>query len=99
MLVREQPPAPVSDSRGPSRGAAVIAGVLAAGVALGVSELAAGIVGGRSLVVAIGEQVIDHAPRALVRFGIRTFGTDDKAVLVTTIVTASLVFGRLLGLA
>ena len=34
----------------------------------------------------------------MVEFGKRNFGTDDKAVLVTTVVVLSLVFGALLGL-
>jgi len=82
----------------PSRPAGAAAGVLAAGVALGVSELGAGISGGRSLVVSVGDWVINHAPDALVEFGKRNFGTDDKAVLVTMVVVLSLVFGALLGL-
>jgi DMSO/TMAO reductase YedYZ molybdopterin-dependent catalytic subunit len=82
----------------PSRSAAALAGVLAAGVALGVTELATGITGGRSLVVAVGDWVINHAPNALVEFGKRNFGTDDKAVLVTMIVVLSLFFGALVGL-
>jgi len=82
----------------PSRPAGAAAGLLAAGVALGVSELGAGITGGRSLVVSVGDWVINHAPDALVEFGKRNFGTDDKAVLVATVVVLSLVFGALLGL-
>jgi DMSO/TMAO reductase YedYZ molybdopterin-dependent catalytic subunit len=82
----------------PSRPAGAAAGLLAAGVALGVSELGAGITGGRSLVVSVGDWVINHAPDALVEFGKRNFGTDDKAVLVTMVVVLSLVVGALLGL-
>jgi DMSO/TMAO reductase YedYZ molybdopterin-dependent catalytic subunit len=72
--------------------------VLAAGVALGITELTAGITSGRSLVVSVGDWVINHAPNSLVEFGKRNFGTDDKAVLVTVAVVLSLVFGALLGL-
>jgi DMSO/TMAO reductase YedYZ molybdopterin-dependent catalytic subunit len=71
---------------------------LAAGVALGITELTAGITGGRSLVVSVGDWVINHAPNSLVEFGKRNFGTDDKAVLVAVVVVLSLVFGALLGL-
>jgi len=88
----------VTTSVFPSRLVGAAAGLLAAGVALGVSELGAGITGGRSLVVSVGDWVINHAPDALVEFGKRNFGTDDKAVLVTTVVVLSLVFGALLGL-
>ena len=80
-----------------SRTLAATAGVLAAGVALAFTELAAGITGGRSLVVSVGDWVIKHAPNGLVEFGKRNFGTDDKAVLVTAIVVLSLLFGALLG--
>jgi DMSO/TMAO reductase YedYZ molybdopterin-dependent catalytic subunit len=86
-------------ARRPPRWAAAVAGVLAAGTALGVGELTAGVVGGRSLVVAVGDWVIDHAPHGLVEFGKRNFGTDDKSVLVATIVVASLLLGAGLGLA
>ena len=82
----------------PSRAAGALAGVLAAGVALGVTELASGLTGGRSLVVAVGDWVINHAPNALVEFGKQNFGTDDKAVLVTMVVVVSLVVGALVGL-
>jgi DMSO/TMAO reductase YedYZ molybdopterin-dependent catalytic subunit len=82
----------------PSRLVGAAAGLLAAGVALGASELGAGITGGRSLVVSVGDWVINHAPDALVEFGKRNFGTDDKAVLVTMVVVLSLVFGAMLGL-
>jgi DMSO/TMAO reductase YedYZ molybdopterin-dependent catalytic subunit len=82
----------------PTRASSALAGTLAAGVALGVTELAAGLTGGRSLVVAVGDWVINHAPNGLVEFGTRNFGTDDKAVLVTVVVVASLVFGAWVGL-
>jgi DMSO/TMAO reductase YedYZ molybdopterin-dependent catalytic subunit len=87
--VTSTPPAP----------SAAAAGALAGAVALGITELGAGISGGRSLVVGVGDWVIDHAPREVVRFGIRTFGTNDKPVLVATIVVVSLFLGAVLGLA
>ena len=94
----EQVTTPVAPTPPPALPAAG-AGALAAAVALGVAELGAGITGGRSLVVAVGDWVINHAPNGMVEFGKRNFGTDDKAVLVTTIVVLSLVFGAVLGLA
>ena len=77
--------------------AAAVAGLLAASVALAVTEFAAGVSNGRSLVVAVGDWVIDHTPRALVDFGKRNFGTNDKTALVFGIVILSLLFGALLG--
>ena len=74
-----------------------MAGLLAASVALAVTELAAGLTDGRSLVVAVGDWVIDHAPHALVDFGKRNFGTNDKTALVFGIVIVSLLFGIALG--
>ena len=77
--------------------AAAVAGLLAASVGLAVTELAAGLTDGRSLVVAVGDWVIDHAPHALVDFGKRNFGTNDKTALVFGIVIVSLLFGIALG--
>jgi DMSO/TMAO reductase YedYZ molybdopterin-dependent catalytic subunit len=79
--------------------AAALAGVLAASVALGVTELAAGLSSGRSLVVVVGDWIINHAPHALVDFGKRNFGTNDKTALVVGIVIVSLLFGAALGVA
>lgn len=76
---------------------AALAGLLASSVALAVTELAAGISNGRSLVVAVGDWVINHAPHALVDFGKRNFGTNDKTALVFGIVILSLLLGAALG--
>src|SRR5438105_8077284 len=60
-----------------------LAGVAAGALALGVSELVAGAARqAPSLVGAVGDAVIDWLPAGLVHFGIETFGTNDKAVLV-----------------
>jgi DMSO/TMAO reductase YedYZ molybdopterin-dependent catalytic subunit len=65
------------------RAAAALAGLLAAAVALGVGELAAGLVGPRaSPVVAVGDRVIPLVPEPVTQFAIETFGNRDKAVLV-----------------
>jgi DMSO/TMAO reductase YedYZ molybdopterin-dependent catalytic subunit len=65
------------------------AGVLAAGVALGVAELAASLVGaGSSPVVAVGGVVVDATPAWLKDFAIRTFGAKDKLVLITGVLAA-----------
>ncbi len=74
------------------------AGAVAAAVALGAGELAAGLLGaGASLVVAVGDLVIDFAPPAVEDAGISIFGTNDKPALVVGIVVLSLLFGYGLG--
>jgi DMSO/TMAO reductase YedYZ molybdopterin-dependent catalytic subunit len=72
----------------------------AAVAALGAAELAAGVVQTwRSPVVAVAETVIDRSPSALTRFGIRTFGTNDKAALIIGILLILAVVAPLLGVA
>lgn len=67
---------------GGDRRAAVL-GLAAAAVALGTSELTAGLVpGAPSLVVAVADAVIDLAPPAVVDAGIELFGTADKPALL-----------------
>jgi DMSO/TMAO reductase YedYZ molybdopterin-dependent catalytic subunit len=62
-------------------GAAV--GVLAAGVALGTAELLSAIFGpGSSPIVAVGGAAVDATPEWLKSFAIRTFGEQDKRVLL-----------------
>lgn len=76
---------------------ASLAGLLATAVALGVAELVAGALGTRSLVVAIGDAVIDATPGWLERFAIATFGTADKPVLLAGILVVSALLGAALG--
>jgi DMSO/TMAO reductase YedYZ molybdopterin-dependent catalytic subunit len=65
----------------PVRGA--VAGVVAAGLALGAAELLAGTFRRlTSPVVSIGDQVVDRAPSWLKTFAIDTFGTNDKPALI-----------------
>lgn len=73
------------------------AGLLAAAVALGVGELVAGILRQVSLVVSVGDAVIDVLPSAVVKLAIEVFGTSDKLALLVTIVLGSLGLGALLG--
>src|SRR4051812_45979552 len=78
----------------PPRAAAALTGLVAAAVALGVTELAAGIVPDvPSFVSAIGDAVIDDSPGWFVRFGVDRFGTNDKPSLVIGIVIVSLLIG------
>jgi DMSO/TMAO reductase YedYZ molybdopterin-dependent catalytic subunit len=77
-----------------------VAGAVAAGVALGVSELACGIAGeGPSLVSAIGTEFIDRFAASLKDLAVSLFGTNDKTALVVGIVVVSVLFGALLGIA
>ena len=74
-------------------------GVVAAGAALAVSELVAGIfLSAPSLVRTIGQRVIDITPVPVVDWAIAMFGANDKLVLVIGIVLVSLGIGAFLGL-
>jgi DMSO/TMAO reductase YedYZ molybdopterin-dependent catalytic subunit len=89
-----------ADGERPGAARAAIAGVLASAVALGVSELLAGIAAPvPSLVVAIGGAIIDRAPPSLERTAIEIFGTADKVALVAGILLVAAVSGALLGIA
>ncbi|MFF0376835.1 molybdopterin-dependent oxidoreductase [Actinoplanes missouriensis] len=60
-----------------------LAGVAAAGAALGVAELVAvGTGAGSGPLVAVGGVVVDHVPAAVKDFGIRVFGVNDKTALL-----------------
>ncbi|MDH6580332.1 molybdopterin-dependent oxidoreductase, partial [Kitasatospora sp. MAP5-34] len=63
-----------------------VIGLIAAGAALAVGELFAVVTGpGTAPVVAVGSAVIDLTPSTTKDYAIRTFGTDDKAVLLAGI--------------
>ena len=82
-----------------TRRRAALAGVLAAAVALGLAELAAGMLtGSPSLVVAVGDVVVDLVPLRLERAAIALFGTADKPVLLAGILLTCAALGALLGL-
>jgi DMSO/TMAO reductase YedYZ molybdopterin-dependent catalytic subunit len=73
---------------------------VAAAVALGATELVAGLLRDTpSLVQSVAAVVIDSAPIGLVRAAIATLGTRDKPVLVAGVVMLSLAFGAGLALA
>ncbi|MFE3878633.1 molybdopterin-dependent oxidoreductase [Kitasatospora sp. NPDC059146] len=64
-------------------GAAAAAGVAAAVAALGVGELVAAATGpGTAPAIAVGSAAIDLTPTPLKEYAVRTFGTQDKAVLL-----------------
>ncbi|MGH9084881.1 MAG: hypothetical protein ACRDYW_05465, partial [Acidimicrobiales bacterium] len=92
--------APTAPSSRASRSAAAVAGLVAAGAALGTSELLSGLSGRiPSLVLSVADLLVAETPGGIVRWSIRTFGTSQKVVLVTGIVVTSLLLGAGVGLA
>ena len=85
---------------GRSEGLGAIAGVLAAGAALGTGQFVAGLTGASgSPVVVVGELQIDFTPPWLKNFAITDFGADDKLVLVGGILVALGLFAAIIGAA
>ena len=81
-------------------GLGAIAGLLAAGTALGVGQFVAGLTGASgSPVVAVGELQIDFTPPWLKNFAITEFGPDDKLVLVSGILVVLAIFAAVIGAA
>lgn len=71
----------------PSGATGAVAGLAAGGLALGLTELFAGVVPGvPSLLGAVGDTVIDWLPPSVVHFGVTVFGSADKAVLIIIMV-------------
>jgi len=80
------------------RGLTALAGLISAGLALGIGELLAGLVGPNSSpVIAIGGAVIDATPRPLKDFAITTFGESDKIALVVGTLVLLAIFSMVLG--
>ncbi|HVR32370.1 MAG TPA: molybdopterin-dependent oxidoreductase [Acidimicrobiia bacterium] len=76
-----------------------MAGAAAGGVALAVSELAAGIAAGLpSLISGVATFVIDNVPPPVKDFAIELFGTADKVALAVGIVVTTLGLGYVAGL-
>ena len=74
-----------------------LSGAVAAAVALGISELAAGLLGLPSLIEGMGNWVIDVVPTPVKEWAIATFGTNDKLVLLIGIVAVTLLLGAVVG--
>jgi DMSO/TMAO reductase YedYZ molybdopterin-dependent catalytic subunit len=75
-------------------------GLASAGVALGVAHLVAAFVGGSSSpIVAVGSASIDRTPEWLKSFAIRTFGEQDKLVLLAGIAAVVALLAIALGIA
>lgn len=73
-----------------------LAGLLAAAVALGSGELAASVLRGSSLLVAVGDVIVDYAPGPLAEATIATLGTNDKPAFLLVVTAASLAIGAVL---
>lgn len=89
------PARPRADPASPGRAAAT--GLVAVLSALGSAELVAGAVGAPSLVVAVGDTVIDRVPGPVERAGIAVLGSGDKPALVAGIVLICALLGARLG--
>ncbi|WP_347060067.1 molybdopterin-dependent oxidoreductase [Blastococcus sp. HT6-30] len=81
-----------------SRGAAALAGVGSVAAALGLAELVAGLITrAPSLVIAVGDTLVDNVPGWLERWAIATLGTADKPVLIGGVPVVSVLLGAALG--
>ncbi len=75
-----------------------VLGLVATGAGLAAAELVVGLVqGSSSPVVPVGQVFIDLVPRPLKNWAIETFGTNDKAVLVTGALVVVLGIGITVG--
>jgi DMSO/TMAO reductase YedYZ molybdopterin-dependent catalytic subunit len=82
-----------------SRSRDALSGALAAGLALGLSELIAGVFPiFPSLVEGVGNWVIDNVPTAVKDFAIAAFGTNDKLALLVGIGLVTVLLGAVAGL-
>jgi DMSO/TMAO reductase YedYZ molybdopterin-dependent catalytic subunit len=76
-----------------------LAGVVAAGAAVGTGHLVAALVNPvASPLLAVGSALIDAAPTPAKEFAVRTFGTADKPILVGSVAVVLVVFGAVVGL-
>ncbi len=83
----------------PRAGLRVLAGVVAALAAVGVGHGVAGLVNPvASPIIAVGSTLIDAAPTPAKEFAVRTFGTNDKPILISSIAVVLLIFAAGLGL-
>jgi DMSO/TMAO reductase YedYZ molybdopterin-dependent catalytic subunit len=83
----------------PSRGAAALAGIVAGGVALGATELLAGILpGAPSVVLEIGSFLISLQPPGAKQVVVDLFGTNDKLALNLAIILGALAIAAGLGM-
>ncbi|HTG47876.1 MAG TPA: molybdopterin-dependent oxidoreductase [Actinomycetota bacterium] len=92
---------PAEVVREPRRwGVGALVGLLSGAVALGIAQLAAGILGGASSpMIAVGSSAIDASPPWLKDFAIREFGSNDKRALLMGIGAILAIAAALLGAA
>lgn len=82
-----------------SKKLAALIGVVAVGIGIGVAELLSGLSAALpSLVVAVGDGVIEAAPSFVQRWAIDTLGTADKPALIIGTVILTLLVGALAGI-
>lgn len=82
-----------------SRLRAVLAGVLAAAAAMGLAHLVAALLDpATSPVLVIGSAVIDRTPTPLKDWAIEHFGTNDKTVLLASVVAGTVLLAAISGL-
>jgi hypothetical protein len=85
--------------RAPHILAGAVVGVLAAAVAIGAAQLAAGLtVPQSSPVLAVGQAAIDLTPPPVKDFAISTFGADDKTVLLGGILVVLALYAAVVGI-
>jgi DMSO/TMAO reductase YedYZ molybdopterin-dependent catalytic subunit len=75
-----------------------IAGAVAVLAAVGLSELAAGILAAPSLLASIGDWIIDHQPPGAKDLVVSLFGTNDKLAFELFIVGIAVALGAVLGI-
>ncbi|GAB3888711.1 hypothetical protein GCM10027612_29750 [Microbispora bryophytorum subsp. camponoti] len=79
--------------------AAALSGLVAGAVALGAAQIVAGLIDpGAAPVVAVGGAMVDATPAGLKEWAIRTFGSNDKPVLLGGIVVVLALVAAGLGL-
>ena len=85
--------------RRPHALAGAVAGVLAAAVAIGAAQLAAGLtVPQGSPVLAVGQAAIDLTPPPVKDFAIAEFGANDKTVLLGSILVVLVLYAAVIGM-
>ena len=85
--------------KGNSRYRAALSGMVGAALALASGELVASLTNKTtSLVLAVGEFIVDVTPGDIVRTSIETLGNSQKIVLLSGITVISILFGGFLGL-
>jgi len=85
--------------RGSHALAGAVAGVLAAAVAIGAAQVAAGLTEPQSSpVIAVGQAAIDLTPPPVKDFAISAFGSDDKTVLLGGILVLLALYAAVVGM-